>query len=134
MNVAVVGSRNWTDRELLNRVLRDLREHIVEQRDPSEEEPEGNRGLDDLIIVSGGARGVDSMAADFAVVNWLGLVEHMPDWNRFGRSAAFKRNVLIVEDADLVLAFQRNRSSGTQHSIDLAHARNIPVIVWTEGN
>jgi hypothetical protein len=32
---------------------------------------------------------------------------------------------------DLVLAFQRNGSRGTQHTIDEARARGIPVEVFT---
>lgn len=118
MNVAVVGSRDWTDRATIMRALNEL---VLAVGVPKHE----------LTIISGGARGVDSIAAEWARRARVRVIEHLPDWNRFGKSAGFKRNVLIVEDADLVLAFQHNSSKGTQHSIDLARQRGIPVIVWT---
>jgi len=87
--------------------------------------------LDELVIVSGGANGADAAAARWAKAANVPLVEHRPDWNFYGRSAGFKRNRLIIEEADFVLAFQRSRSKGTQHSIDLAWKMGTPVILWT---
>lgn len=43
--------------------------------------------------------------------------------------AAYARNRLIVQEADLVLAFWDGKSKGTKHSIDLAHELDKPVTV-----
>lgn len=122
MRIAVVGSRDWSDKRQVWRALEQVFEGLAG-------EP--------LHVVSGGARGADGMAAEWARVMMterrnVQLTEHLPDWRRFGRSAGFRRNRLIVEGADLVLAFQRGGSRGTQHSIDLAKAAGIRVVVWRE--
>ena len=56
-------------------------------------------------IVSGGARGVDACARDYALRHGLKLTEFLPDYGRFGRGAPLMRNITIMEYADLVLAF-----------------------------
>lgn len=106
--VAVVGSRLSAGRErdvkaLMRPVLNDY----------------FSRGFDDL--VSGGARGVDTWAAEI----WEGelglyITTIRPDWDRYGKSAGFRRNVEIVEQADAVVAFWDGESKGTLHSINLA--------------
>ena len=46
-------------------------------------------------IVSGGAKGVDSIAAEYARAKGLELQEFLPDYSRYGRGAPLKRNELI---------------------------------------
>jgi len=43
-----------------------------------------------------------------------------PEWNKYGKSAGYKRNSLIINEADKVVAFWKGESKGTKHSIDLA--------------
>ena len=78
-------------------------------------------------IVSGGARGVDSCAREYALRHELKLTEYLPEYNRYGRAAPLKRNITIIESADLVLAFWDGRSRGTKYVIDNCTQRNIPV-------
>ena len=40
-----------------------------------------------------------------------------------------KRNITIIENADLVLAFWDGKSSGTKYVIDNCEKRNIPIEV-----
>lgn len=68
-------------------------------------------------IVSGGAVGVDTCAREYALAHGLILTEYLPDYERFGRSAPLKRNLQIIEYADLVLAFWDGRSRGTAYVI-----------------
>lgn len=56
-------------------------------------------------IVSGGARGIDTCAREYAGANGLKLTEFLPDYKRYGRGAPLKRNLQIIEYADEVLAF-----------------------------
>ena len=55
-------------------------------------------------IVSGGAKGIDSLAAEYAKNNNIKLVEFLPDYQKYKRGAPLKRNQKIAEYADQVLA------------------------------
>jgi hypothetical protein len=71
-------------------------------------------------IVSGGANGADSLGVKWAQENKVDYHVHRPDWNKYGNSAGYKRNELIVADADMVLAFWDGQSKGTKHTLDIA--------------
>ena len=82
MRVAIVGSRSLT--------VQNLEAYL----------PQGVTE-----IISGGARGVDTCARQYALRHHLKLTEFLPDYARYGRAAPLKRNITIIENADLVLAF-----------------------------
>lgn len=48
------------------------------------------------------------------------------EWQKYGRSAGFKRNRLIVQAADKVVAFWDGESKGTASSIRIAAELKIP--------
>lgn len=115
MRVIVCGSRDWQDAAAIQRRLSAL---------PGEHE--------EITIVHGAARGADHMASMAAAD--LGFAEegYPANWEDYGRRAGILRNLEMLNDgADLVLAFQRNGSRGTQHTIDEARRRGIPVEVHT---
>lgn len=85
-------------------------------------------------IISGGARGVDSSAREFALANNIKLTEFLPDYEKYGRSAPLKRNVQIIESADLVLAFWDGKSRGTKFVIDTCKKKNVCVKVFIKNN
>ena len=109
MKVAVIGSRSLS--------IPDLGEYL----------PEGVTE-----IVSGGARGVDTSAREYAQAHQLKLTEFLPEYALFGRSAPIKRNVKIIENADLVLAFWDGKSRGTAFVIAECKKRGIPVKVYMQ--
>lgn len=78
-------------------------------------------------IVSGGARGVDTSAREYAVANGIKLTEYLPDYGRYGRRAPLVRNITIIENADLVVAFWDGYSHGTKFVIEESRKRGIPV-------
>ena len=81
-------------------------------------------------IVSGGARGVDTCARNYALRHGLKLTEFLPEYDGFGRGAPLRRNITIIEYVDLVLAFWDGKSRGTKFVIDNCKKRNIPVVVY----
>ncbi len=81
-------------------------------------------------IVSGGARGVDRSAAAYARANGLKLTEFLPQYALYGHSAPLRRNIQIIEYADIVLAFWDGRSRGTCFVIDQCKKRGKPVRVF----
>jgi hypothetical protein len=121
MRVLVCGSRDWGDLQTILKRLKQL---------PS-----------DAVVIHGAAsRKIDGveqsadMIADEVAYWHLGLkTERYPaDWS-CGKRAGFDRNLQMLDtNPDLVIAFQRNRSRGTQHTIDNARERGIPVEVITK--
>lgn len=81
-------------------------------------------------IVSGGAKGADSLAKRYANEHNLTILEFIPDWNKLGKSAGYKRNEQIVNACDEVIAFWDGQSKGTAHTIKIAQDRGIPVSVY----
>lgn len=81
------------------------------------------------IVVSGGARGVDSWADEFAAARGIAVEVIKPDWKKYGKSAGFRRNKEIVAAADDVVAFWDGQSRGTLHSIRLAHKAHTPYCI-----
>ena len=71
-------------------------------------------------IVSGGASGVDSCAAEYAKNNGLKLTVFLPQYDRYGRAAPIVRNKKIVDYADKIVAFWDGKSKGTLSVIKYA--------------
>ncbi len=88
--------------------------------------------IDDVThIISGGADGADTVAAEYAAgVDHIEMVEHLPDINRFGVSAFNMRNTTIVDDCDVLFAFWDGKSGGTKDSIKQGIAQQKPIYVY----
>lgn len=108
MKVAVIGSRGLK----INDLGKYLPDEVTE-------------------IISGGAKGVDTSAKEYALSHGIKLTEFLPEYERYGRSAPLKRNIQIIEAADVVLAFWDGSSRGTKYVINNCNKRNIPVVVHT---
>lgn len=107
MKVAVIGSRGL--------LIEDLEKYLPEETTE---------------IISGGARGVDACAREYALRHGLKLTEYLPEYSRYGRGAPLRRNITIIVNADLVLAFWDGKSRGTKYVIDSCKKRNIPVKIY----
>ena len=81
-------------------------------------------------IVSGGAKGIDSIAASYARQHGIPLTEFLPDYQRYKRGAPLKRNQQIANYADEVLAFWDGQSRGTLFTVNLfkQQGKNVTVI------
>ncbi len=69
-------------------------------------------------IISGGAKGVDACAREYALAHSIKITEYLPEYEKFGRVAPLKRNITIIQNADLVIAFWDGKSKGTKFVID----------------
>ncbi len=106
MKVAIIGSRGLT--------IHDFSAFLPTETDE---------------IVTGGAKGIDKCAEEFAERNGYKLKIFYPAYKLFGRAAPLKRNLTIIDYADLVLAFWDGNSKGTKYVIDNCKKRNKPVRV-----
>ncbi len=110
MKVAIIGSRGLT--------VKDLETYL----------PPDTTG-----IVSGGAKGVDTCAEQYAKQNGIPLRVFLPEYEKYGRFAPLKRNIRIVDYADVVLAFWDGSSRGTKYAIDYAEEKGKTVrLIVTE--
>ena len=73
-------------------------------------------------VISGGAVGVDSCAADFAREKGIRLTVFLPQYDLYGRAAPIVRNKQIVDYADKVIAFWDGSSKGTLSVIKYAQS------------
>lgn len=110
--LAVIGSRTYKDMPLL-----------IEHLDRT------CANFSVASIVSGGAKGADSLAAEYAAVIGLPVEVFKPDWAQFGRGAGPIRNKAIVNAADIVLAFWDGESKGTKQALSYAKQMGKHVIV-----
>ena len=69
------------------------------------------------------------MAKQWAKDNNIEIVEYLPDYSKYQRAAPIKRNTLIVEEADVVIAFWDGKSKGTKDSINKAKSLGKEVIL-----
>ena len=107
MKVAIIGSRNLT----VDNLEKYLPEGVTE-------------------IVSGGARGIDTCAREYARVNGIKLTELLPEYDKYGRGAPLRRNLLIIDYADEVIAFWDGVSHGTKYVIENCKERNKKITVF----
>lgn len=95
MKVAIIGSRSL--------IVNDLEKYLP---------------ADTTEIVSGGAVGIDRCARRYAQQHGLKLTEFLPDYETYGKYAPLKRNLEIIEYADIVYAFWDGKSNGTSFVIN----------------
>lgn len=105
--VGVVGSRNFTDslkfEANLTQILNDKGIPISKEC---------------LKIVSGGAKGADTLARCFAQKHGLEITEYKNDFAKYGVRGYFERNKQIVEDSDFIIAFWDGESRGTLNTLE----------------
>lgn len=80
-------------------------------------------------LIAGAARGADTLAAVYAKNNNLKLEEYPAEWDKYGKSAGYRRNTDMVDASDMVVAFWDGKSKGTKHSIDLALSKGKHLLV-----
>ena len=81
-------------------------------------------------VVSGTARGADKLGEKWATHNRIPVKKFPADWEKYGRSAGYKRNIEMAEYADALLALWDGRSRGTKHMIDIAKDKGLIVHVY----
>lgn len=86
----------------------------------------------DLHIISGGAKGADSLAIDWAVINWVPFTEYPADWKTHGKKAGFLRNTQMLNEGkpDLVIAFPGGK--GTAMMLDISRKAGVAVEIIKE--
>ena len=84
--------------------------------------------INNLIIISGGASGTDTLAKQYADAYGISFIVYPAEWGKYGSpQAAYIRNQLIVDESEIIIAFLHSNSRGTYDTINRAKKKNIPV-------
>lgn len=97
--VAIIGSREWKDREAVYDAVRKLKAGTV--------------------VVTGGAPGPDTWAEEEALAIGLVVLVAKAPWNVHRRSAGPIRNRVVADISDRGIAFWDGQSPGTRGAIEL---------------
>lgn len=113
LKVIIAGSRDFNDYELLKTKV----DNILSQKKKTHK----------IYILSGKARGADSLGERYAAEHSLEVLSFPADWDTFGKRAGVKRNAEMANEADALIAFWDGESHGTKHMIDIATKKGLLV-------
>ena len=100
MKILIAGSRTITDINILLKVIK-LSGYKITSCDE---------------IVSGGARGVDTLAEIYAKKNNIPITIFKPDWDKYGKSAGVIRNYEMAKYCDIGIVIH-NGSNGSVNMV-----------------
>lgn len=108
MKLLIVGSRSITDFDISPYIPDDVE-----------------------LIISGGARGIDTLAEQYTDKMKISKLVLRPDYKKYKRGAPLKRNEEMVDLCDKVLVFWDGISKGTKHTIDYAgkQGKDVEIII-----
>lgn len=118
MKILVAGSRNYYDYAEFSEVM----DYTHKKYNITE-------------IVSGGARGADSLAERYAKENNIPIKVFKADWDTYGKSAGFIRNAdmhnyLSQFEDRMCLCFWDGQSRGTAHNFKLSKDNNTKLVCY----
>ena len=111
--VIIAGGRDFTDASLLFDKMDFFLQNVKE----------------DIAIVCGMAKGTDQLGLQYAVQRGYKVHKYPADWDKYGKSAGYKRNCQMAKNADALVAFWDGQSKGTKHMIEYATQCGLKVRV-----
>lgn len=108
MKIAIIGGRDFNNYKLIIEILEPYKSKIS-------------------LVVSGAAKGADSLGEKWAIENNIPTLIFPADWDKYGKRAGFIRNEDIIKNCDGVIAFWDGESKGTAHSLSLAEKFKKPI-------
>ena len=119
MKIIIAGSRYITDYSVIESGMKKISKKYLKDVLPH-----------GLTILSGCARGVDTLAIQWAETHNADVHKYPANWSHFGKSAGYRRNDQMAKHGDLLVAFWDKKSKGTKHMIECAQHKNIPVEIF----
>ena len=117
-NVIICGSREYENYELLKEKCNTILSRKLIDPDIK------------VVIISGCAKGADSLGEKYASEIGLEILKYPADWDKYGKRAGYLRNKQMAEIGNAVIAFMvpgENKNRGTKNMISLARASNLLV-------
>ena len=97
MKLFICGSRTITDKDWIYSKI----ENCITQ------------DYSNITILEGGAKGVDSIAKQWASEHNIPVIEYPPDYEKYHNEACHKRNEAMAADCDFMLALWTGESTGS---------------------
>jgi YspA, cpYpsA-related SLOG family len=107
----IAGGRDFNDVEQLNHTLRSWEYRT------------------DVSVVCGKAAGADTLGEQWALRHNMPVKYFPAEWDKYGRSAGYRRNSDMAAFSTHLCAFWDGQSRGTKHMIDLATKAGLIVHV-----
>ena len=114
MNIVIAGSRTFTEYSIISRTVNMI---LAKWR--------FNKEFD--ILYSGCAKGVDTLAIDYAKEKGIKYKEFPANWEIHGNDAGPIRNSKMIATADGLVAFWDGKSKDTKDIIGKAERKGIKV-------
>lgn len=113
IKLIVAGSRGFNSYQLLSKKL----DHYLLYVDD----------FDTVTIISGTAQGADRLGERYAKEKGYQLIKMPADWERFRKSAGYRRNEEMAKIATHCVLFWDQKSPGTKHMADIAERYGLPL-------
>lgn len=108
MRTIIAGSRTITDYALVEKVIKES-------------------GFEITKVISGMAKGVDTLGELWAHYNNIGCHLCPANWKKFGKSAGYIRNTEMAEIADALIVIIAGESRGSTHMLKIATEKGLQV-------
>ena len=113
MRVIIAGGRTFTNFDLMITTLDEL---FVKTDEP-------------ITVISGTARGADQTGERYADLRGYDVERYPAQWDKYGRSAGYKRNAQMADRATHCVVFWDGKSRGSKHMINLAQQKGLELRV-----
>jgi hypothetical protein len=110
MKIIIAGSRSFNDYKKLCSVC----DYMLQNQNGIE-------------IVSGVAFGADKLGELYAKEHGYQITQFFAEWDKFGKSAGYKRNEEMAKYADALIVFWNGQSKGTEHMINLGKQYGLKI-------
>lgn len=111
----IAGSRNFNDYNYLKKRI----DKLI-----------ANWKKEEIIIISGGAKGTDTLAEKYAIENDLSFEVYPAEWEKLGKKAGMVRNIKMAESATHAVIFWDGKSPGTKHMIEISEENLVRTVVF----
>lgn len=112
MKLIIAGGRDFTNYELLYNTVTNFINNDS-----------------NIEIISGGANGADKLGERYATENGYLIIKFLAKWDKYGKSAGYKRNLEMAEYADSCICFWDGKSKGTNHMITIAKNKGLLITI-----
>lgn len=122
IRMIIAGTRTFEDYNFLNKQII----NVINDE---------NISLDNIRIISGHAKGADTLGEQFAEEHNFKLTVISADWDKYGKAAGSIRNeqmaqfATINDNKGILVAFWDGKSSGTKNMINIAKEYNIKTYI-----